>query len=287
VTHDNHQPGNRSAIQLFLSDVDGSLLTPDHRVTDRARGAIERLKRNGIEFTLVSSRPPKGLRSLISELGLTLPISAFNGGMIIRPDLTVIQERLLDGRTAASVIAAVEAQGADAWLYRGTDWFIKEGVTAHVAHEAASVGFEPKVVRELDTKGDAVKIMAVTDHPDLMARCEESVRSLFQKAVSAQLSQSCYLDITHPKANKGEVVRSLSHLLSIPAECFATLGDMANDISMFKVSGLSIAMGNASQEVKDAAKFETRRNDDEGFAYSVESILLPRSLRARRMQDSA
>ena len=62
---------------------------------------------------------------------------------------------------------------------------------------------------------------------------------------------------------------------------------MANDISMFEVSGLSIAMGNASQEVKDAADFETKRNDEEGFAYSVESIVLPRALKASHMQHSA
>ena len=85
MKRDNHDLSAGNSTQLFLSDVDGSLFTPDHRVTDRARGAIAALKKTGIEFTIVTGRPPKGLRKLISDLGLTLPLSAFDGGMITPP----------------------------------------------------------------------------------------------------------------------------------------------------------------------------------------------------------
>ena len=268
-------------IRLFLSDVDGSLFTPDHRVTPRAFGAIGLLKKSGIGFSVVSGRPPSALLNLISELGLTLPLAAFNGAMVIRPDLTVIEEHLLDGDTAALVIAALEAEGVDVWLYRGKDWFIKEGSSAHVTHEVANAGFEPTFVGQLDPSLGAAKIVAVSDDPGQLARCEKALRKAFDERVSAQLSQTFYLDVTHPNANKGAVVQTLSRLLSIPTQCFATLGDMANDISMFEVSGLSIAMGNANQEVKEAADLRTKRNDDEGFAYSVESIVLPMALANR------
>ena len=264
-----------SKIEFFLSDVDGSLTTPDHRVTARALQALNLLKKRNIQFSIVSGRPPLGMRKLISELALTLPLAAFDGGMIIRPDLSVIQENRLDAKTTAAVIENLQAQGVDVWLYRGTEWFVQDRAVAHVAHEIDSVGFDPIQVSELDSSQGAVKIVAVSDDPDLMARCENSIRSTFNDQVTADLSQPYYFDITHPKANKGEVVRSLSRLLSIPTDCFATLGDMANDISMFKVSGLSIAMGNASLDVNGAADYETMRNDDEGFAYAVESIILP------------
>lgn len=272
-------------ISLFLSDVDGSLTTPDHQVTPRARLALATLKKQGIQFSIVSGRPPKGMRELISELELTLPLAAFDGGMIIRPDLSIIEEHLLDGLTAAAVIKTVQAEGVDVWLYRGTDWFVKGGETAHVLHETANVGFEPLIVPEIDTGLGAVKIVAVSDDADRLARCEKAIRDTFADTVSAQLSQSFYLDITHPKANKGEVVRALSKLLSIPSNEFVTLGDMSNDISMFKESGLSIAMGNASLEVNEAADYETKRNDDEGFAYAIEEIIM--SLARGESQRSA
>ena len=83
-----------------------------------------------------------------------------------------------------------------------------------------------------------------------MARCVTEVQRQFGQHVSAALSQPYYLDVTHPKANKGEVVSALSAWLAIPSAQIASIGDMPNDVLMFKQSGLSIAMGNASLEVQ-------------------------------------
>jgi len=281
----NNQPRNK--IEFLLSDVDGSLTTPDHQVTARAHRALSMLRKQGVQFSIVSGRPPLGLRKLISELALTLPLAAFDGGMIIRPDLSVIEEYRLDRKTAASVIATLQANGVDVWLYRGTEWFIQNRAAAHVSHETGNVGFDPIQVSVLDPSQGAVKIVAVSDDPDLLARCERDIRGVFSSQVSADLSQPYYLDITHPKANKGEVVRSLSQLLAIPTDRFVTLGDMPNDISMFKVSGLSIAMGNSTLDVNGAADYETKRNDDEGFAYAVDSIIFPLIQKNLELRSSA
>jgi len=96
----------------------------------------------------------------------------------------------------------------------------------------------------------------------------------FGDHVSAARSQPYYLDVTHPDANKGAVVRYLSRSLEIPAEAIATIGDMPNDVLMFAHSGLSIAMGNADREVQRAARRVTTSNEDEGFANAVERFIL-------------
>ena len=92
--------------------------------------------------------------------------------------------------------------------------------------------------------------------------------------MSAALSQPYYLDVTHPKANKGEVITALSALLAIPTAQIATIGDMPNDVLMFERSGVSIAMANASAEVQHAAKFVTTSNTEEGFALAMERFVL-------------
>ena len=87
-------------------------------------------------------------------------------------------------------------------------------------------------------------------------------------------SQPYYVDVTHPQANKGDVVRFLSARYAIPEEEIATIGDMPNDVLMFAHSGLSIAMGNAHREVQRAARQVTTSNDEEGFANAVERYIL-------------
>ena len=109
-----------------------------------------------------------------------------------------------------------------------------------------------------------------------VARCEAAVQQQFGAQVSAARSQPHYLDVTHPTANKGVVVERLSHYFKIPLEQIATLGDQPNDVLMFKRSGLSIAMGNASEEVQRQATYVTDSNEDEGFAKAIEGFILPR-----------
>ena len=108
-----------------------------------------------------------------------------------------------------------------------------------------------------------------------MARCVREVQQQFGQRVSGALSQPYYLDVTHPKANKGEVISSLSALLGIPSAQIATIGDMPNDVLMFNRSGLSIAMGNASLNVQQAATFVTTSNTADGFAKAMERFVIP------------
>ena len=113
--------------------------------------------------------------------------------------------------------------------------------------------FQPTVTETYDGLSDqVVKIVGVSDDHDAMARATAAVRDEFCDHVTAALSQPYYLDVTHPDANKGGVVRFLSAHLDIPSSQIATIGDMPNDVLMFAHSGMSIAMGNASSEVQRA-----------------------------------
>ena len=110
---------------------------------------------------------------------------------------------------------------------------------------------------------------------DNVARCEKDVQERCGASVSAARSQPFYLDVTHPHANKGEVVVMASEFGKIPTQEIATIGDMPNDVTMFNKSGVSIAMGNASPEVQKAATYVTASNEEEGFARAVEDFILP------------
>ena len=82
-------------IRLLIADVDGTLVTHDKVLTERARAAVGKMRSVGIEFAITSGRPPRGMQMLIEPLALTTPIAAFNGGMFIRSDLSVIEQRVL------------------------------------------------------------------------------------------------------------------------------------------------------------------------------------------------
>jgi hydroxymethylpyrimidine pyrophosphatase-like HAD family hydrolase len=164
------------------------------------------------------------------------------------------------------------------WVYSGNDWLLRDASAPHVAREQWTVKFAPTLVENFkDALGRAVKIVGVSDDRDLVTRCEKGAQDALGAKASAARSQPYYLDITHPDANKGTVVTTLSKQLSIPANEIATIGDMPNDVLMFRKGGLSIAMGNASPEVQAQADLVTDSYDDEGFAKAMEQFILHRT----------
>jgi HAD superfamily hydrolase (TIGR01509 family) len=144
-----------------------------------------------------------------------------------------------------------------------------------VARERSNVGFDPTVIEDLYGVLDApIKIVGVSEDRELVARCEAELSERLGTDASAARSTSYYLDVTHPEANKGMVVREAARLLHLPLHEIAAIGDMANDIPMLSAAGLGIAMGNANPEVQRVARHVTRTNDEDGFAYAVESFIL-------------
>lgn len=262
-------------VSLVVADVDGTLVTPDKVITKRACAAIDKLHNADIMFALTSGRPPLGLKTLIKSLNLQAPIGAFNGGIFLNPDFSIIEQNCLPQEISERAIAIMISYNLDVWIYREKDWYVRDRYGSHVTHESKTVKFEPIVVDSYDGLLDGVlKIVGVSDNLETVAECETVTQQEFGIDASASRSQPYYLDVTHPKANKGTVVRRLSEILSIPLEKIATLGDMPNDVPMFQFSGVSIAMGNASKDVQKQAKYVTTSYTDEGFAKAVEHFIL-------------
>jgi Cof subfamily protein (haloacid dehalogenase superfamily) len=266
------------SITAVLTDVDGTLITKEKVLTARTVDAVKRLRERGVVFCITSGRPPRGLRMFVDPLELTIAIAAFNGGVIVRPDLSAIDEKPLPVDIPLQVIEAIRAHGLDAWVYTSTEWYVTDLHGTRVDRETATVQFPPVVVPNYDGLLLAViKIVGTSTDHDAVARCEASVQAEFGARVSAARSQPYYLDVTHPDANKGAIVRRLAKYLNVSPRRVATIGDQMNDTLMFRESGLSIAMGNASPDVQRQATFVTTSFGDEGFANAVDRFILPRA----------
>jgi Cof subfamily protein (haloacid dehalogenase superfamily) len=274
-----------------VSDVDGTLVTDDKNLTPRAVAAVAKLRANGIGFSIISSRPPRGLRLLLGPLGITTPVGGFNGGVLARPDLTVIAEHILLSDIARRAVHLLEASGVQAWVFSGDDWLVRDPDGPYIGFERRTVGFQPTIVRDFGRSLDAAaKIVGVSANFELLAK--RDMQAALGNSAFTVRSQSYYLDITHPLANKGAALSTIAQLLEVPLAEIAVIGDGRNDIAMFERSGLSIAMGNASPAVQRAADFVTDGNSEDGFANAIDRFILGnnhsnRQIRLAREGDRA
>jgi Cof subfamily protein (haloacid dehalogenase superfamily) len=261
-------------IALVVSDVDGTLVTKDKLLTDGARRAVQRLHDAGIGFTITSSRPPVGMRFLVAPLGVTLPIGPFNGSSIVDSALKPIEQHLIPTDAVRKSLDVFNQFGVDIWLFTNEQWIIKRDDGEYVPHEQHTIQHDPLYANDFTPYiASACKIVGASGDPKLLAACETAMQEALGDQALAVRSQTYYLDITPPGQNKGTFVQAMANRLGISTDAVATIGDMQNDLAMFKVSGLSIAMGNATDEVKQQATQVTTSNEDEGFAGAVEMIL--------------
>ncbi|MEI7782330.1 MAG: Cof-type HAD-IIB family hydrolase, partial [Planctomycetota bacterium] len=255
--------------------VDGTLVTAEKVLTERARRAVHRLREAGVRFAITSGRPPRGMEMFVAPLGLDTPLAGFNGGVYATEQLTIVETKQLPADVAAAAYDIIRRHALVPWVYSGGDWLVPDSAGPHVAHEARTVGFSPTVAADVDASlATAVKVVGVSDDLDAVRRCTDAVNAALGDRVSASRSQPYYLDVTNSDANKGAVAEYLSRTLAIPAEEIATIGDGHNDILMFRKSGLSIAMGNAADAVKATATVTTDSFANEGFAKAIERFIL-------------
>jgi len=261
-------------IALVVSDVDGTLVTKDKTLTDRAVAAVQKLKEAGIGFTVTSSRPALGMRFLIEPLGITLPVGPFNGSSIVDAQLKPIEQHLIPAAAAERSLDILDEFGVDIWLFTNETWFTRNPDGEYVPNEKRAIRADPTIVADFSPYlSTACKIVGASSDAALLRRCEAAMRKAVGTQATAVRSQSYYLDVTPPGCNKGTFVEAMAKRQGISTDAVATIGDMENDLAMFKRSGLSIAMGNATDDVKKQATHVTTSNEDEGFAGAIEMIL--------------
>src|SRR5499427_6394904 len=160
-------------ISLVLSDVDGTLVTEEKVLTKQAQAAVRRLLDAGIRFAITSGRPPLGMAMLLDALRLDTPIAGFNGGLFVKPDLSILEQKTLPDDVARQAIDLMREHRLDTWVYSGNDWLITKKDAPHVAREAWTVKFEPKVVPDVAAQLHQVaKIVGVSNDLDRVQRCE-------------------------------------------------------------------------------------------------------------------
>lgn len=266
-----------SKIKLVITDVDGTLVTTEKALRPSAVAAVRRLQEAGIGFTFCSSRPPFGLTTMRDALQVTLPFGGYNGGAIVEADLTVIEQVCIPPDVARKAVETFHEHGVSTWVFVGNEWVILDRQGDHVDHEIHTIDWPPTVVDAYtDYHFSAVgKIVGASNNHDLIAKVEGIMKATLGHAAHAARSQAYYCDVIAPGIDKGRIVEVLGKRLGIAKDEIAVLGDMTNDLEMFAAAGFPIAMGNAPDHVKAAAKgVAPDTNDGDGWAGAIDRFIL-------------
>jgi Cof subfamily protein (haloacid dehalogenase superfamily) len=266
-----------TAIRLLVSDVDGTLVRRDKTLSDANRDAIRALIADGIPTTLISARPPSGMIWLADALGMSGPLGAFNGGTLFNTDGTILFAHRIGAEDSAVMIDMLKAAKVAIWAFADGKWFSNDLDHGRVERERLASGLEPILRTGFHDLGGRIdKIVAVSDDHALLQSLEKKGQAAIGEHATIMQSQAYYLDITHRLANKGDGIAALAKVMKVDLAHVAAFGDMPNDVPMFARVGLSVAMGQAPDDVRKAADETAATNDEDGVADAIKRFVRPR-----------
>lgn len=260
--------------RLLALDVDGTLLTADHRITPAVADAVHRAVSQGIEVVLATSRPPRALWPILASLGLVSPAlfvasqGALTGSYSRDGVLRVLDRRPMPVHLARTVVASAGRLGVSVSWLAGEDWLVP-AFDDLIREEARIVGCAP-VVADLPAQlagPDKILVLAGpgrADLPDALALPE---------GLAAEVSTPTHVEITAAGVDKGVALARLCDRLGIPPAEMLAMGDGPNDLSMLRLAGVAVAPANAHPDVRAIAHHIAPSSDDDAVAWVVDSLL--------------
>ena len=253
--------------KLIALDIDGTLLNSSNQITYNVKEAIKKSKEKGVKVVLCTGRPLKGVEDFLEELNLKEEgdyVTTFNGALVQdaytgKP----ISHLTLDYNDLCDLYNLSLKIGSRSHFY--------DTKTVYLTGAHLNVTTLDKVPKDIGMS----KFMMI-DHPEILDESIKKIPEEYYEKYTIVRSTPFFLEILNKNANKGAGINLLSQRLGIKQDEVICVGDAGNDKHMIEYAGLGVAMGNATDEIKEIANYVTRTNDEDGVAHVIDKFILAR-----------
>lgn len=252
-------------IDAIVTDLDDTLLNAQSVLSPYTLEVLGRAKAQGVRVIPASGRAAYSMRPFVEELNTGLPYIACNGAELVNADHTVMETIAFAPDQAREITRYLHAQGFYVQCYRGDTFYYDSECQASVNYKRSS-GMHGQAVGDLAEfiTFPTPKLLSVQT-PDEVARLYPLIQEAFPNA-SFTVSKPYFLEAEPPSVNKGAALRRLAEKLRLSPEHTLVFGDSLNDLTMLGYAVHSVAMGNARDEVKRAARHVCGTNAEDGVA---------------------
>lgn len=256
-------------IKIVFSDIDGTLLTSQHEVTGQSKAAVQKLAAKDIPFVLVSARMPAAIYPITDELEVKMPIISYSGALVLDREGNTLASTKMEAKPAGELLQelAEKFPQITANFYTDNKWYVKDVTDKRVQREMAitSATAENADFTRLLAQGIYPHKILLMAEPEDCVAAEEYFRAHYP-AFQVVRSSAILLEIMSGCVSKAGGIAVLLKHYGLTVEESLSFGDSYNDIPMLEYTGRSVAMGNAPEVVKAAAKEVTLTSDEDGIS---------------------
>lgn len=283
-------------MKLIAIDLDGTLLSENGSISTANIKAIHDVQKQGDIITICSGRSLHDTQSILGKAGIDCPIITGNGAIAFHGK-EIIRKLTIPDNVTLELIPSLEAEGFYFELYTNQGIHLlykgKEQLDEEIRILTEKDANFPFVWanKERDIQFQQFGLHYINDYKDIHI-AELDVYKIFvlsfdraklqrlkntlgnRKDISITSSGSTKLEIAHAEVSKGNALTYMANFLNIPLKNTVAIGDNLNDLSMFNIAGISIAMGNAVEEAKKISTYTTKRYDEDGVAYALRNFVI-------------
>lgn len=258
---------------IVFSDVDGTLLNSQHKMTPLTLGAVKELQKRGVPFAIVSARSPSGVASLFEEYEFQCPFAAYNGGLIFLERGKVAFQGGMEKEEARRLLEfAEERRFLRNWcVYSLNQWIVKKRDTPEILEEEAIVNVASLQGTVDSVEGPVVNKLWCFCVPGKTEAIAEELRKNFPRCAVSQASREL-LEIMPEGVTKATAVQRMCAAWQLPLSEAVAFGDAYNDAEMLEAVGQGFLMGNAPQDLKRRISLQTADSDHDGVYWALRKL---------------
>ncbi len=264
-------------IKLVATDIDGTILGKSRVFTDGVRNCIRELESKGIKVVLVTGRMHAAAKKIAEALDMKTPVVSYQGGLIIDTDNTVLYEKLIPEPIVDRILAWAKENNVHINFY-SNDTLYSEKDDYEVQRYAGyqNVDYIVKSFDELP-HNHVHKLLGIDfDNPNRVTGWVETMTKEFPELHIVKSTPN-FCEFSTKEATKYCAVKFLQNYWGFKDDEILTIGDQDNDIELLKAGEISIAMGNASNNLKRYADYITDTVENDGFVKAIEKFVLEKA----------
>jgi len=263
-------------IKMLVLDIDGTIIKKDFTYSQALKDTLLHLQKNGVKVVIATGRMHDGAVPLVRELGLNTPVISYQGSMVRewKDGDKILYSKRMSAQQASRVIDYFRSQKVHINAYSGDKLYVEqddEHIKEYVNHRFVNYN----VLKDLKTLdlSKLDKLLCIENDQTKMQKVVKDLSEMFKDELYIVKSMRHYCEVTHINATKGSAIEFLCKYWGMDISETMAIGDQDNDIEMIKTAGIGVAMGNATQNLKDAADFVTKSVEEDGVVFAVEKFI--------------
>lgn len=271
--------------RIVFSDVDGTLLNKEREISNTTVGKIRAIKQHhSATFVMVSARMPEGMIHLYQQIGLNSPIICYNGALILKSLVggfnkkNTIRSDSIDNEIALNLFQKATEANLHFGLFTNNEWYVNcsdEWTLREENNTRVKALVNPninKLIDELAIKEQPIHKLMIMGNSNTISEYINYSNLHYSNRVTNYRSKDNYIEVSPINSNKAIGCEFLLNHLGISNSNAIAFGDNYNDIEMIKFVDFGVAMENAPEVVKQAAKHIAPTNLNDGVAYTLNEI---------------